>query len=184
MCEWRHFVEICKTAPKSDILVLVITFVLTVVFDLVVAIEVGMIAAVVLFMRRMADVTKVRKWEKAGSDERYKKISDGIEVLEIDGPMFFATSDKFAALDIDEGVKVIILRMHDIPALDISAVRNLNAIYKSCSEKGIKLILSHVTEQPMSVIKKSGLYERIGSDNILENIDRALERAESIIADK
>ncbi len=184
MCEWRHFVEICKTAPKSDILVLVITFVLTVVFDLVVAIEVGMIAAVVLFMRRMADVTKVRKWEKAGNNERYKTVSDGIEVLEIDGPMFFATSDKFAALDIDEGVKVIILRMHNIPALDVSAVRNLNAIYKNCSENGINLVLSHVTAQPMSVLKKSGLYGKIGSENILENIDTALKRAESIIANK
>lgn len=184
MCEWRHFVEICKTAPKSDIFVLVITFVLTVVFDLVVAIEVGMIAAVVLFMRRMADVTKVRKWEKSGNNERYKTVSDGIEVLEIDGPMFFATSDKFAALDIDEGVKVIILRMHNIPALDVSAVRNLNAIYKNCSENGINLVLSHVTAQPMSVLKKSGLYGKIGSENILENIDTALERAESIIANK
>lgn len=184
MCEWRHFVEICKTAPKSDILVLVITFVLTVVFDLVVAIEVGMIAAVVLFMRRMADVTKVRKWEKTGNNERYKTVSDGIEVLEIDGPMFFATSDKFVALDIDEGVKVIILRMHNIPALDVSAVRNLNAIYKNCSENGINLVLSHVTAQPMSVLKKSGLYCKIGSENILENIDTALERAESIIANK
>lgn len=184
MCEWRHFVEICKTAPKSDILVLVITFVLTVVFDLVVAIEVGMIAAVVLFMRRMADVTKVRKWEKAGNNERYKTVSDGIEVLEIDGPMFFATSDKFAALDIDKGVKVIILRMHNIPALDVSAVRNLNAIYKNCSENGINLVLSHVTAQPMSALKKSGLYGKIGSENILENIDTALERAESIIANK
>lgn len=184
MCEWRHFVEICKTAPKSDILVLVITFVLTVVFDLVIAIEIGMIVSVVLFMKRMADVTKIRKWEKNCGDRRFRNVSDKIEVLEIDGPMFFATSDKFANIEIDEGVEVVVLRMRNIPTLDISAVRNITAIYKKCSEKGITLILSHATEQPMSVLKKSGLYEKIGSENILQNIDIALERAESIIADK
>ena len=181
MCEWRQFVKICKTAPKSDIIVLIITFVLTVVFDLVVAIEFGMIAAVVLFMKRMSDVTSVRIWESNEYAERYKTVPANTEVVDISGPIFFATSEKFSSLDMKPDTKVIILRMQNTPALDISAVKCLEAICIQCADSGKTLIISHITRQPLAVLKKSGLYDIIGEKHICKNIDDALSVAKSII---
>ncbi len=185
MSEWRHFVHVCRTAPLSDILVLVMTFVLTVVFDLVVAIEVGMVASAILFMKRMSDVTHIRPWTKADemkeSDAgRLKNIPADTAVFELDGPMFFATSDKFASIPVREGDKVVILRMRNVPALDVSAMRSLEAIHRVCTEKEMTLILSHVNEQPLSVMKKSGFYDAVGEKNFAENIDAALEMAAEI----
>ncbi len=182
MCEWRQFVKICKTAPKSDILVLVITFVLTVVFDLVVAIEVGMLIAVVLFMKRMADVARIRTWKNADEDsERLKKIPEHTEVIEFEGPMFFASSEKFSSVVIKEGITTVILRMRNVPALDATAMRSLYEIYNTCKASGITLILSHTNEQPLSVMKKAGFYDELGDKNFLPNIDEALEYAEKLV---
>lgn len=185
MCEWRQFVKICKTAPKSDILVLVTTFVLTVVFDLVVAIEVGMLIAVVLFMKRMADVANIRTWKENGEDsgadsERLKEIPAHTEVIEFEGPMFFASSEKFNSIPIKEGVTTIILRMRNVPSLDATAMRALYEIYRTCKKSGFTLILSHTNEQPLSVMKKAGFYDELGEENFLPNIDEALAYAERI----
>lgn len=181
MCEWRQFVKICKTAPKSDILVLVVTFVLTVVFDLVIAIEVGIIAAALLFMKRVADVSRIRKWENADShNERLKEIPANTEVIEIDGPMFFATTEKFDELSFKEGTRAVILRMRNVQSMDISAVLVLEKIYSKCKTSDITLILSHVNEQPLSVLKKSGLYSKVGEENIFANIDEAITGASII----
>lgn len=185
MSEWRHFVKICKTAPKSDILVLVLTFVLTVAFDLVVAIAVGMILAVVLFMKSMADVTHIRSWsaadEKLETDGgRLKSIPDHTSVFEINGPMFFADTDKFAEFPIKDGDRVMIVRMRNVPALDATAMRSLQALHKVCESKNITLLLSHVNDQPLAVMKKAGFTALIGEDHILSNIDEALKCAESI----
>ncbi|MBR5586329.1 MAG: STAS domain-containing protein [Clostridia bacterium] len=188
MCEWRQFVKICKTAPKSDIAVLILTFVLTVVFDLVVAIEIGLLVAIILFMKRMADVTHIRPWtdtdEKVADDNgRLKKIPPKTQVYEINGPMFFATSDKIASIPVKEGVKVIIFRMRNIPALDISALQSLLDVFALCKKKGIRVIFSHVNDQPMSVMKKSEFYDVVGAENFLPNIDEALAFAEKICAE-
>lgn len=185
MCEWRQFVKICKTAPKSDITVLILTFALTVIFDLVVAIEIGLLVAAFLFMKRMADVTHVRPWtrsdEKVSDDNgRLKKIPNKTQVFEINGPMFFVTSDKVASIPVKEGVKVIIIRMRNIPALDISALQALEEVYWMCKKKGIRMLFSHVNEQPMSVMEKSGFFDTVGSENFLPNIDEALLYAENI----
>lgn len=185
MCEWRQFVKICRTAPKSDILVLVVTFVLTVVFDLVVAIEVGMLIAVVLFMKRMADVARIRTWRENGEDtgadsERLKTIPAHTEVIEFEGPMFFASSEKFSSVPIKEGVTTIILRMRNVPALDATAMRALYEIYRTCKASDLTLILSHTNEQPLSVMKKSGFYDEVGEEHFLPNIDAALEYAENL----
>lgn len=185
MCEWRHFVDICKTAPKSDISVLVLTFVLTVVFDLVVAIEIGMLLAAILFIKRMADVTRIRPWvtsEEMVSDDngRLKKIPASTQVYEIDGPMFFATSDKFASIPVKDGTKVIVLRMRNVSALDVSALRTIGEVWEKFSSKGITVIFSHVNKQPMKVMKKSGFYEQVGEENFAKNIDAALSKAESL----
>jgi len=185
MSEWRQFVSICKTATKSDILVLVVTFGLTVIFDLVVAIEVGMLIAMLLFMKRMADVTHLRTWTQADEFSskdagRLKKIPAHTAVFEINGPMFFASSDKFSAIPVKDDTKVIILRMRNVPTLDISALRTLKSIHTFCRENGITLLLSHVNEQPLGVMQKAGFYAELGAQNFADNIDAALARAETI----
>ena len=185
MSEWRHFAGVCKNAPKSDIAVLILTFVLTVVFDLVVAIEIGLLVAVFLFMKRMTDVTHIRPWTRndehlSKDDGRLKEIPAKTQVYEIHGPMFFATSDKLLSIPIKSGVKVVIFRMRNIPALDVSALRALKQVYHLCLEQNITVLFSHVNEQPLSVMKKAGFYDEVGEGNFLANIDEALEKAKQI----
>ncbi len=187
MCEWRHFVEICKIAPASDILVLVLTFVLTVVFDLVVAIEVGMLLTVILFMKRMGDVTRIRTWtpaddytaSHAGKDAI--SLPAGIAVYECEGPMFFASADTYRTLDIADGTRAVILRMRGVHALDVTALRSLIAIKALCDAKGVTLILSHVNEQPMAVLEKAGFAETVGRENLMPDIDASIARATELL---
>ena len=188
MSEWRGFVKICKTAPKSDILVTVVTFALTVIFDLVVAIAVGLILAVLLFMKRMGDVTHIRAWNDdeflASHDHsKLKDIPDCTAVFEIEGPMFFASADKFSDLPLKPDVRVMILRMRDVPALDATATRNLFGILSVCRERGITLLISHANEQPLKVMRKAGFVDAVGQENFLANIDVSLERAEQIVSE-
>ncbi len=185
MCEWRQFVKICKIAPKSDILVLVLTFVLTVVFDLVVAIEIGLLLTVILFMKRMTQVTHVRTWTpvddaQENDVERLKEIPEKTQVFEIDGPMFFATSDVVASIPIKPDSKVVVLRMRNVPTLDVSALDTLTKVYDFCDNNNISVIFSHVNEQPLSVLKKSQFYDKVGEEKFAPNIDKALELAEKI----
>jgi len=185
MSEWRQFVKICKTAPKSDIIVLVLTFVLTVVFDLVVAIEIGLLAAVILFLKRMTEVTHIRPWTKAdeaaqNDGGRLKKIPPKVQVFEINGPMFFATSEMFSSIPVKQGTKVVILRMRNVPALDASALQTLTKAYEYCVEKNITVLFSHVNEQPLSVMKKAGFYDVAGEESFQPNIDEAIKKAELI----
>ena len=177
MSEWRHFVDICKTAPHSDIFVLITTFVITVVFDLVFAIEIGMLMSAILFIKRMADVSNIRCWEESNGDDNLKEIPSGTAVFEFEGPMFFATSEKFADFSVDDSINTVILRMHNVPALDASAMRSLDAIFRACKDKEIRLILDHVNEQPLSVMKKAGFYHEVGEESFAATIDEALEIA-------
>lgn len=184
MSEWRHFVRICKTAPKSDILVLVATFLLTVIFDLVVAIAVGLLLAGLLFIKRMIDVTGIRPWtaadEHSESDGgRLKSIPERVAVFELNGPMFFASADKFH-FPMKDGDLVMILRMRNVPTLDGSAVESLSTLYKSCQARNVKLLLSHVNEQPLSVMKKSGFFDEVGAESFMENIDEAIAKAREL----
>ncbi len=190
MCEWRKFVNICKTSPKSDILVLVLTFVLTVVFDLVVAIGVGLMLSCLLFMKRMAEVTDVHGWTYIDEDENenendpdrigLKVVPNGTSVFEITGPMFFGASDKLTEVVKLSAEKVVILRMRSVPAIDISAYQSLLTIYNVCKANDVVLILSHVNEQPMQMLKKAGFDRLVGEDNFCANIDESLLRAKSI----
>ena len=189
MSGWREFVSLCKTSPKSDILVLVTTFVLTVVFDLVAAIEVGVVMAAMLFLMRMSNVTEVKSWKYLGNDIdehndpmalRYKVVPKNTLVYEIIGPMFFAAADKFLEISIEPGVKVLVIRMRGVPAMDVTALRTLKKINATCKKRGITLLLSHVQEQPYTVMSKAGFVEEIGEENFCVNIDVALERAASI----
>lgn len=189
MSEWRHFRDIVKTAPKSDILVLFVTFFLTVAFDLVVAIEVGMVMAAFLFMKRMSDVTEVRNWTYIAEDEQQsadelhglKAVPKGVSVYEINGPMFFAVADKFVDIPLREKDKVVIIRMRNVPAMDTTAMRNLTNVYMAFKKAGIAMLLSHVNEQPRGVMKKSGFEKLVGEENFLPNIDAALEKAAEMV---
>lgn len=177
MSEWRHFVKICKTAPAGDILVLVLTFVLTVVFDLVVAIAVGLVVAVVLFMKRIADVTHVREWDKV-AEKSGKRVPDYVTVYDIEGPMFFADTEKFSVIPAETEDKVIILRMHSVPTMDMSATRFLLTLIRTYKERGVELMMAHVNPQPLKVMKKAGVITELGEENLFDSIDAALREAE------
>ena len=177
MSEWRRFVDICKHAPKSDILVLVVTFVLTVAFDLVVAIAVGLILATVLFMKKISDVSNFRKWDEQ-SDGNAKKIPQNTVVYEINGPMFFADAEKILDFDIEENIKTVIVRMSRVELVDATAMRDFEILLDKCRKQNARLILSHVNESAMKTMKKSGFYDKLGSENFADNIDKALEMAE------
>ncbi len=186
MSGWREIVTLLKSAPKSDILVLLLTFFLTVIFDLVVAIEVGMVLAAILFMKRMSDVTDVQSWKYIDDENDadhidLKVIPQHTRVYELSGPLFFGVADKIMKISLDNEQKCLVLRMRSVNAIDATAMRNLDKIRHACRKKGITLILSHVNEQPMNVMKKSGFYDKVGEENFCAHIDDALKRAESIV---
>ena len=184
MSGWRTVGRVAEHSPKSDVAVLVTTFLLTVIFDLVVAIAVGLSLACLLFMKRMADVAVIKEWdyvEDTGDDQgRLKPVPAHVMVYEISGPMFFGAADKIPHIERDTGRHVLILRMRSVPAMDITALNGLRRLYEECRDKDIQVLFSHVNEQPMSVFKKSGMYGLAGADNFLPNIDAALERAEKL----
>ncbi len=185
MCGWKEFVYLIKTSPKSDIAVLVVTFVLTVVFDLVVAIEVGIVFAAILFMKRMSDVTQVEGWkyiEDANDPDaiELRQVPKGTLVYEISGPMFFAAADKLLKISVPESTKSLIIRMRSVNAIDATAMHNLEQLFEKCKKKNVQMILSHVNEQPMQVMQKAGFYEAVGSENFCAHIDDALKRAEDL----
>ncbi len=184
MSEWRKFVSLVKTAPKSDSFVLILTFLLTVIFDLVVAIELGIVITVFLFMKRMADVTNVSEWvypaDNEATKKNLKKVPKNTKVFEITGPMFFAAADKLLSVTGHSSHDIIILRMRSVPAMDASALNSLNSVYHACEKTNTTLIFSHVNPQPMSVMKKAGFDKLVGKENFCANIDEALKRAEKL----
>lgn len=179
MSEWRHFVQICRFSEPSEVLVLVVTFVLTVVFDLVVAIAVGLVLAAMMFMKRMSDVTHVRRWDghEERGDERAKPIPQGTVVYEINGPMFFADADKFLDFTLEEDTKTVVLRMNSVPSIDATAMQNLELLLAVCRERDVQLLLSHVLDAPLAVMKKAGFLDRLGEANIVASIDDAFALA-------
>ncbi len=186
MSGWREFIEMRKS-PKSDYAVLIITFFLTVCFDLVIAIEVGMVLAALLFMNRMANTTEVRKWEEYDEENdsesiNHMQIPKNTVVYEITGPMFFGAADKFINIlsDSKKHYKALVLRMRGVPSLDATAYKTIDSIFNECKSNGITLIISHINEQPLNVLKKQGLYEQIGKENFAEHISEALEKAASL----
>ena len=180
MCEWRRFVKICKTAPLSDILVLVLTFVLTVVFDLVVAIEFGLLLALILFVKKMADTTRVRAWSAA--DEMAEQalgmpVPDHVAVFSVSGPMFFADSHKFAHFPLQEGDRVMVVEMSSVPSMDISALQSLKAVRDTCARQGVALFLVGVADQPLTLMQKSGLLDGEDGASVYGKLEEALSAA-------
>lgn len=188
MSGWRKCVKLIKSAPKSDIIVFVITFVLTVVFDLVVAIEVGILLAAILFMKRMSDVTEVEGWKYVDDETDPDSLSLRVVpkytlVYEISGPMFFAAADKIMRISLKDDEKCLVIRMRSVNAIDVTAMNSMEELFEACKKRGITMILSHVNEQPMNVMKKSGFYDKVGSENFCSHIDEALKRAEELVKD-
>lgn len=186
MADWSSFFHLCKTAPKSDIIVLVLTFVLTVVFDLVVAIEVGVVLAALLFMKRMSDTAEVTGWKyieepdvMPGEQEKLMQVNKAIRIFEVNGPLFFAAADKLLQINSKKYTKVIIVRMRAVPAIDASAMRKLRELIDRARKKGIQVVFSHVNEQPRKVMEKDGFIEYVGAENFRENIMDAISFAES-----
>ena len=187
MCQWRTFVHLVRTAPKSDIIVLFTTFVLTVVFDLVVEIEIGMVLACLLFIKRMSEETHADSWvyvddDSPAVDEHLQKLSLEIRVYEITGPLFFGAADAIEHIVVKDFTKCLVLRMRSVPAIDSTAMNALQNLTKLCESKGITLVFSHVNEQPMKVMKKSGFVELVGEENFCSNISDALKHAEELIS--
>lgn len=190
MSEWRTFAKVLKS-PKQDVTVLLITFLLTVIFDLTIAIEIGMVLAVFLFMHRMSTVTNIGIITKEfDENETYDPMSidkrdvpAGVEVFEINGPFFFGAVDKFKeALDsLENPPKIRILRMRNVPAIDSTGIHTLEKFYYDCKKRKTVLILSGVHAQPLNALVQSGLLDLFGEENVLGNIDDALNRSRQIL---
>lgn len=187
MADWKSFIHLCKTAPVSDIIVLVMTFLLTVFFDLVVAIEAGVIVTALLFLKRMSETSEVKSWKYIGEPDvmdgehsRIMNLPKEIRVFEISGPMFFAAADKLLGINAKSFTKVIIIRMRSVPAIDISAIRRLRETVERLQKKGITVVFSHVNEQPMHAFEKDGFIGFVGEQNFKANIMEAIAYAEEL----
>lgn len=178
MSGWRECISILKKAPKSDISVFLITFLLTIIFDLIIAIEIGLLLSALLFMKRMVDETSVRRWTKTEIDvENLKEIPQNILVYEIEGPMFFAAAETFLNIVPDAKTKIIIIRMRSVNAVDLSLIKIIKDFIRKCDENKIKIIISNIKPQPYKAFLKAGYIDIIGKDNFVSNIHEALEKA-------
>ncbi len=192
MSEWRSFLMVLKS-PKSDVAVLLTTFGLTVVLDLTVAIQAGMLLAISLFMRRMSLVTNVGVITRELTDEEEsddpneiskREVPEGVEVYEINGPFFFGASYKFLeAMNAVGGKapKVRIVRMRNVPAIDATGIHALKEEHNNSKKRGIAFIISDIHAQPLFALERADLLEAIGEENVLGNIDDSLNRAREIL---
>jgi SulP family sulfate permease len=193
MSEIHIFKRLLKS-PRSDVAVLITTFGLTVIFDLTVAIEIGMILAVILFMRRMANVSNInvitREIKDIDEPEdanaiQNKLVPEGVEVYEINGPFFFGAATKFKEimLRVENPPKIMIIRMRNVPAIDASGLNLLSEIIRDNKKRNIQLVLSGVHAQPMFALTQYNLIKEIGDENIFDNIDDSLKRAQEILSE-
>lgn len=191
MCGYKNFVKLVRGAPKSDVTVLLVTFVLTVVMDLTIAIEVGVLLAAILFIRRMSSVAEVScVTEELNEDDELpdpnhiasRHVPEGVAVFEIMGSIFFGAVEKFkSALDMTNShPKILILRMRQVPSIDAAGIQMIEGLLSKCREQGTQLLLSGVHSQPIVALSKAGVLKKIGERNVLANIDAALNRAREI----
>lgn len=191
MSEWRAFKALLKS-PRSDVVVLITTFLLTVIIDLTVAIEIGMILAVLLFMRRMSMVTNVGVITREIKDEEEtadpnsissREIPEGVEVYEINGPFFFGASSKFkeAIKEVENPPRVRIIRMRNVPAVDATGLQIFRDVISDSEKQGTIVVLSGVHSQPIMAFEQAGILKLVGEENIFGNIDDSLDRAREIL---
>lgn len=194
MSEVNSFIRIMKS-PKSDVIVLLATFSLTVLVDLTVAIEVGMVLAAFLFIRRLANTSNIKyisaDFVDSDNDEDFlaveqMNIPENVEVYEIQGPFFFGVASSFieTVRNLNRKPRIKILRMRNVHSLDATAIHALRQIVSLCVQNKIIIILSGLNEQPLAFIKQDGLMKEIGSENVFNRIEDALFRAEAILSEE
>ncbi|MFN8651800.1 MAG: SulP family inorganic anion transporter [Gemmatimonadales bacterium] len=193
MSEWRRFVAELR-APAADVLVLLVTFVLTVLVDLTVAVEVGMVLAAFLFMKRMAEVTNVKllstEFQDGNEEEEgepnaigLRKVPDGVDVYEVDGPFFFGAAESFkqTVRSVAKRPKILVIRMRRVPVIDSTAIAALRDVVQQSRAEKTAVILSDVHSQPVKALTESRLYDELGEENVCGNIDDALNRARHLL---
>jgi SulP family sulfate permease len=193
MSEWRHFVQLFRM-PRSDVLILLTTFLLTVLVDLAVALQTGIVLAALLFMRRMATlsqagyVTRMLSEDEDADDPQAiarRDVPAGVEVFEVQGALFFGAATKFrdAIQQIESPPRVLIVRLRDVIAIDASGLHELDQLCIDSARRGVRVVLSGIHAQPLVAIERSGLLERLGAENVCADIDAALARANEILGD-
>jgi SulP family sulfate permease len=184
IADWKSALKVITNSSTSERVVLLITFLLTILFDLVFAIEVGIIAAAFLFLGRLSDNVQIRKWDKkapSNSADDAIELPDGVMVVDIVGPLFFGSTNKISNMEIDPGTKVIIYRFGSVPAVDASAIHALRVKVANAKISDTKIILSHVLEKPYKIMEKEGLIREVGEGNIRPNIKDSLEYAKTLL---
>jgi len=187
MSEWRNFKALFRNS-KSDVAVLLTTFALTVIFDLTIAIEIGLLLAVVLFIKRISETSTVSVFKgnvrgadyvEGNVDSEQLTLPKGIEVYEIEGPFFFGIANKFEGImkRIGDKPNVRIIRMRKVPFIDSTGSHNLESLIKSSQKEGIQILLSGVNENVRKTLKKTGIDEIVGVENVCSNINEAILRA-------
>ena len=186
MSGWRNFAHLCRTASKGAVAALLLTFFLTIVFDLVTAIAAGMTITVILFMKMVSEETEVKGW-KYYCDENsevthLRELPRSVRVYEINGPMFFGMTDRITDISVKEFTKYLIIRMRGVPSLDSSGMNALENLYEYCAENGVQLIFSHANEQPMATMRRAGFVDLVGEEHFRPNIDDAIAHARALVA--
>lgn len=185
MSGWRNFAHLCQTASKGAVAALVLTFVLTIVFDLVVAIGVGMLITVVLFMKMVSEETEVKGW-KYYCDENsevthLRELPKSVRVYEINGPMFFGMTERIADISVKDFTRYLIIRMRGVPSLDATGMNALENLHDYCNSHGVRLIFSHVNEQPMKTMRRAGFVDLVGEEHFRSCIDDAIAHARELL---
>ena len=185
MSGWRNFAHLCRTASRGAVATLVLTFALTIVFDLVTAIAVGMLITMALFMKMVSEETEVKGW-KYYCDENsevthLRELPKSVRVYEINGPMFFGMTDRISDISVKDFTKYLIIRMRGVPSLDATGMNALENLYDYCSENGVRLIFSHANEQPMKTMRRAGFVDLIGEEHFRPNIDDAIAHARALL---
>ena len=181
MSGWRNFAHLCATASRGAVATLLLTFTLTIVFDLVTAIAVGMLITVVLFMKMVSEETEVKGWtyfcDKDSEVTHLRELPKSVRVYEINGPMFFGMTDRISDISVKDFTKYLIIRMRGVPSLDATGMNALENLYEYCAENGVQLIFSHANEQPMRTMRRAGFVDLVGEDRFRPNIDDAIAYA-------
>lgn len=181
MSGWRNFAHLCATASRGTVATLLLTFTLTIVFDLVTAIAVGMLITVVLFMKMVSEETEVKGWtyfcDKDSEVTHLRELPKSVRVYEINGPMFFGMTDRISDISVKDFTKYLIIRMRGVPSLDATGMNALENLYEYCAENGVQLIFSHAKEQPMRTMRRAGFVDLVGEERFRPNIDDAIAYA-------
>lgn len=185
MSGWRNFAHVCKTASRGAMATMLITFALTVIFDLVMAIGVGMVITVVLVLKMVSEETEVKGWryycDENSEVTHLRELPKSVRVYEINGPLFFGMTERIGDISVKEFTKYLIIRMRGVPSLDASGMNALENLHAYCSKNGVSLIISHANEQPMKTMRRAGFVDLVGEDHFRGNIDDAIAFARQLL---